>query len=729
MNDNRLHANALCQVLRLEGVRPGTEARIEQRVRHLIEHNGPEFAISQLKRLKAHSIENLDKPSPFRHVDGEVSISWNTREDRPTGPLGLLYQQFKRPETRIRVLGSMIEAIQLDTLSQKQTEKFLSGVLSRDKSEHTFYIPDEQLLHVEKTLSFYWRKQDPFCALHLTATSLPYGPYGNVSSKSWKMALADLDKPHPDLSRANLAIAKLDYHTIAQYKTAPRESRTYYNWVRNQLSLGLPLMKGSDHEIKSRPYEGLRRDVWFPEYEPYVGNFAMLQQGGAKLRSICNVNRYVNYTLEPFAKALEKGWYAHPAIAVLDQPSGLAWAQQKLKEGTRLTSMDLTSATDLLDFRALTRALSRLGDRTPILCETVKYFESMAQKPLYSPDLDAGLHFNTGQPLGMAGSFQILTIMNYLAGAAAAKAVGLDPKDSFRVVGDDMICDSRMAQAYAQVIEDLRGKTNAEKALESDRYGEFLSHIVTRDMIYIMKPKYRAGYEAIFTNAEKSTVDRINHVYRVSARHKEALDLFAYYTDYRYSNIPDIVGPRRARLYDRRLMSTALSRIAAYTHGGIPNHLEVTRMTIEYAHRQFPNVLAKDSVLGLELGISAWDRKNPGDKIASRGPIHHDNGRFPTSVDKYDHKTGKRVTIEEVARKMSLKSMTKLFNIMDKLNNDLEKGISSEITLSNGIVINTTDELLGAMDDLQQQGFPVEEELAQLRAQQVERSSRTQIER
>ena len=701
----RLHMNALCQVLRLEGVKPGSEARIEGELRSLAEHNGPEFVIARLKQLKQHTLDNLDKVVPYRNNQGEQSIKWNFTTDSPKGSLGLIYRQFPNPVTRVRVIGSIIESISLDTLSRKQTEKFLSGVLSRDRSAVShIHFSSKTLMSMEESLRKQWSGRELFGAQHLTASSLPYGPEGTIPIDKYKMTLADLEGVHPDLDAANKAIAMLDKHAIRQFKTAPPSSQDY---VRKMLSIaGNPNVgrKFNMHPYKARPYEALREDVWFPEYAPYVGNFAMLQQGGGKLRSICNVNRYVNYALEPFAKAIEHAYYYRaPQIAVKDQQEGLRWAQEQLRKGTRLASMDLTSATDLLDFRVVTRGLQRLGDSTPMLTATAQFFEEMAQLPLYSKDLDAGLHFNTGQPLGMAGSFQILTLMNYLAGRFAARSCGL-PEDCFRVVGDDMICDARIAKAYGDQIELYRGKSNAEKALTSSRYGEFLSHIITPSMIHIMKPKYRAGYHALFVNAEKSTLERTKHVYRMSRRDRDAIDIIAAYSDHRNSNIPYIRSAKRAPVFDRMLMSRALDRLASYTRGGIPTELTVSRNTIELAHEQFPQVL------GREPGIAKWDRKDPASSVtAARGSVHHDYGVFPVSVDKYDHHTGERVDINELAARQSLKGMTRLYNLMSKVEDDYRNGVEHIIELPNGISVSTTDELIGALYDLEEEGWDVGE--------------------
>lgn len=701
--------NALCQALRLEGMRPGDEERVETRVRHLLEHNGPEFVVATLKLLKEHTIECLNGEVPFFNKEGNLSIAWNRGENRPKGGLGLVYKAFPEPVSRVRVIGSMIQSIELDTLSENQIARFEDGLLSNNRTDSSVMIqfPDQLLMYLDNRIRNEWKHHSQYSAKEMTATALPYGPEGNVSIAFPKRVLSHLEEVgygNTDPSEVNRAIAQLDKHAVDQFFTAPPQSRDYAKHMSAESGnseISLP-RKGAVRSTpyKARPYEACRRDTWFPDYAPYVGNIGMLQQGGAKLRSVCNINRFTNWTLEPFAKALENTFYNQPAISVLNQNDGLEWVQKKLREGESITSLDLSQATDLLDFRVLTRSLARMGEKTPYLTETAEYFATLAELPLYCPSLDYGIHFQTGQPLGMKGSFQVLTLMNYSAGFFAAKQHNLDPNDSFRVVGDDFVCLTEMADTYNRVIESWSGKTNLEKSLVSDRYGEFLSHIVTRDNVYLVKPKYRPGRESIYVNAEKSTVDRIQHVYRLSAEDKLNLSVLSEFSDHTTENIPNIRGPRKRPKSDRELISKALDVIAASGRGGVPNGITVSPQTIDLAHQEHPSVVG--SPQSRERDRRIFTRTSAGEVQhgMSRGSIHLDKGEFTTSVDRYDYKSGNRISKDEIARRQQRESYRATARKIRQLSDDLDHAVESEIRLANGLTTTTTEVLVQALDEL-----------------------------
>lgn len=643
--------NALCQAAILEGIKPGDEQRIEGRIRHLVTHNGPEFAIGTLKVLKEHTVNNLDGVTHHKHVDGNISLAWDTKRDRPKGPLGLIYHQFPEPRRRLRVIGALINAIELDELTTKQVDKFKSGLLSNGKvppDRRYYVIPDRVLMSIENQLRRKWNAKRQFSGVELTASAIPIGTYNENISK-YKRVLARRDDPdsrsensQEEISRA---IAELDKAAINQFYTAPKSSRAYWNKMSDLCGREDLRISPKIHmtPVLYRDYQRIpEKDNWPEDLAPYLGVVNFLQKPGGKLRSVVNVNRFVNSSLTPFADSLQDTFYSARAICVLNQAEGLTWCQKKLKEGVTLTSLDLTQATDLLDFRALTRELSRLGDKTPMLKESVEYFTHLAELPLYVPDLDGAISFRTGQPLGMAGSFQILTVMNYLTGYQAAKEAGLDPRDSFRVCGDDFVCDSRMADAYNRRIAAVSGKTNLEKSLTSNRYAEFLSQLITRDSVVPMKPYYRPGKSSWLVNAEKSTVDRVNHVYRLSKSDREVLDLLAATSDYRYGNLSSVRGSYRLPSWERSFVSKYLELRSEFSKGGLSQPTLVSRESLEFAHRQH-DVFSSE---GRETDRRIYTRSPEGERVdvgIARGHVHLDEGEFSVAIDRYDHHTGGRI--------------------------------------------------------------------------------------
>lgn len=690
------NANALCQAALLEGVSKGNESRIESRIRHLVEHNGPEFAIDTLKKLKEHSIAQLDEPNKvYQNVQGDVQVAWNMQHNSPKGELGLLYKQFPKPASRIRVIGALISSISLDTLSHRQKERFTSGLLSKRRKDPDA-LPGVVTHSLQKQLNsriqHYWKVKEPFSVSELSATAIPVGTYNDYVG-GYKRDLAN----RSDSERFTRAVAELDKATVNQFYTAPPSARTAWNELSKRANRSDLKISNKIHmtPILSRPYQELKvpgQVNLVPEYQPYVGTIGMLQQAGAKLRSVVNVNRFVNSVLDPFAKAIEDVYYQLPGISVLDQESGLRWAQGKLRDGIHLTSMDLSQATDLLDFRAITDSFEE--SKFKELAISSSFFREMAESPFFVPELGGSIHFATGQPLGMKGSFQILTLMNYSAGAIAAVATGLDPDDSFRVVGDDMICDTRMAEAYDAIIQSWGGKTNQEKALASSNYAEFLSHIVTKNTILKTKPKYSPGRESMMANAEKSTVGRMQHVYRLSKSDQLSLSIISEYSDFENSNIPYIRGPIRKDKETRDLMSKTLAVFAKRTDT-IPKTEIVSRDSIEYSHREH-DVYANES---RETDRRIYTRSSDGPvyQEPSRGVVHLDKGEFSPVVDRFDHHANKRVAVNP-DRGANNEKTRKVASLIRKLRDDLDKSQSSRIPLPFNQSVDTTELLVEALD-------------------------------
>lgn len=623
-NSNAVTMNALCQSNRLEGMTPTSERRLEKTLSNLIENSGPEYVVQVLKVLKAHSVNKLVDPlSTQEHQPGDPLISWSRKYDRPSHKTGLseIYYTWPNPRQRIRAIGAMVQGIELETASSKQIEKFMNGVTSSYRTPDGNKIPigadgfgEYRLNRLAANLSRRLNRQsaERFSAAHLTASVLPVGNY-TVPIAGAKRTLGSFIKDYKSVNKedAQNALSVLDQCAVGQVTTAPTYATKYWKrsvvsaveesggTVDNNLRVYLKSLKSDG--VKSRPYEEykfLGNDV--DQYDQYVGTIGFIQQGGAKLRSVANVNRFVNFTLTPWAKALEDTFYSEPEIRVTDQNSAFGVIQQWIKEGREITSLDLTSATDLLDFRAMYDPIMQYAEDTgeDLLYDTCDYFSRVAQAPMFVPDLDGSIRFRTGQPLGAKGSFQTLTVMNYMAGKMAEERAGLRREGSlpnFLVVGDDFICDSRMATAYNDIISSWGGKTNIEKSMQSDQYGEFLSHIVTRDTVLKTKPRYRLGYDSIYINADKSTLKRISHYYRERREDKDALELYGLITDHSSKRGPHVGSPLRADLETRQVIERSRDLLSEFSKvGGSSDHVGLSTQTLE---------LARDSSIEAQLDL------------------------------------------------------------------------------------------------------------------------------
>jgi hypothetical protein len=73
----------------------------------------------------------------------------------------------------------------------------------------------------------------------------------------------------------------------------------------------------------------------------------------------------------------------------------------------------------------------------------------------------------------------------------------------FACVGDDLIIESRYAQAYMEKVTMFNGKINNEKTMVSDRYAEFCSQLITRSTCYPLKPRFISELEGSLQNVER----------------------------------------------------------------------------------------------------------------------------------------------------------------------------------------------------------------------------------
>ena len=701
--------NALCQAMKLEGMSSGSERRLEDRIGHLISHNGVEFVVETLKLMKQHCIDNLDNPSPFSQEKyGHPYISWNHKLDRPKGGLGVIYTEFPDVKKRLRVIGAAINTFELDEPSVKQKERFLSGVEynQRTSGDERAILTNDEVIRLRFALKDYLALHKPFDGTQMTGAVVPEGLEQNgiaVHKRKLSRELAQIQKQRRLHNRdaRSLAIASMEAATVNQVYLAPK---VVHDYVRDYIvkprseerRKGYVYLKRPT-PVKARPYDGNTKfGLHIEEYRPYVGTISMLQQPGAKLRTVVNVNRYVNYAMEPFAKAMEKAFYGYPQVAVLNQEDGMAWAQQQLAAGRKLASIDLSQATDLLDYRVFVRAITNSDFSSPELNATLETFSYIAESPFYQPELGIGVTMNTGQPLGLKGSFQMLTAMNFAAGRQACLEVGL--KDlPFRVVGDDMIIDDRAAERYSEIISNWSGKTNYEKMLTSDRHAEFCSHIITREQVVSMKPKYIAGYTNVYKNAEKTSLEKVTNVYKLTAQDKAYLTAIAECGDPRYGNLPFVQYSNRMAARERQILSEAKELYTSLGQIEGSHIVTVKAETVDLALQEHPEVYTRKR---RELDRTRYIRTPQGEVHLAPSSVFDEDRRFNPVVDRYNHKTGER----EEKQRQTLKSARKEAKVIKALVDDLKYGKPSELPIpghESTVTVSTTALLVNAIDKVQ----------------------------
>lgn len=247
-----------------------------------------------------------------------------------------------------------------------------------------------------------------------------------------------------------------------------------------------------------------------------VGKISFIQEPSLKARVIANPNRIAQHYMRPLQEAW--GWELKqiPSDCTFNQEKGVQWVKEKLQNGVQLSSTDLSSATDLLDLFGCLDCVHRtvfglkphdyhkmcnysfihdqeqtLGTKWATYLRHVTYFCEMSRARWESPVEGQGSSWKRGQPLGTAPSFFLLGLTNNSVGYNAAVKAGLDPWDSFRVIGDDIIMDSRMESFYREMITRLGAEINDSKCISSNKVVEFAGRVITKSQDFLKRVKFK----------------------------------------------------------------------------------------------------------------------------------------------------------------------------------------------------------------------------------------------
>ena len=673
--------------------------------------------LKTLKTETIRELENPAYDMPSDQVsEGYTSTAWNHRLRRPKGPLSTIYKTWNKPSNRVRGIGMLINTITLDHASDKQIQKFVDGVNVDGRFADNNYLPitEKEMKIFVSTVDKQLHSQELYSGLDLTGSLIPDGnvPYSIADAKR-NLSSDDPSRRHQaiaDLSWAYDSQWKTAPRFVTDYI---RTNFASFHGVHVHKNTG---MVARDYEFSSK-YRMYGRNATQQKY--IAGTVSFLQKPGGKLRSVINTNRVINYALKPYAKGVEKAFYdLHPHhIFVKRQDKGKESISQMLRRGHTLVSADLTSATDRLNFRSFTngirksiidstdlvehqwqitanvrtgkstraRVLSYLSrddipyytkDRSKELMtmikssfrmippddlkyfealESVNLFEEAAEQAFYSEDLDTALSFKTGQPLGMMGSFQTLTAMNFCMGREAERTKYgrfTDNIPSFAVVGDDFVGVKSIMTSYSDIVRANNGLDNHEKALQSSKYAEFCSHLITRDRVIPMKPRFHVGHDYLWLNANKTSVHNVEHVYRLSASDKEALEALAAYGDPEGTLSDNPATSHRYPRSERLYIENALKQLSFESQSS-PDPITVSRETETLSRDVAPH---RPDVGRGETDFRIWTPSSDGrvEQGYARQVSGYKDNQYSTVIDHYDHNKGQR------AEKQSLRKQAKL---------------------------------------------------------------------
>jgi hypothetical protein len=280
--------------------------------------------------------------------------------------------------------------------------------------------------------------------------------------------------------------------------------------------------------LNFRPDGGLALQT---KLDTCIGRVSVLQQPQLKARTVGNPNRVLQATLEPLKSVYMQTARKLPTDVTHDQISGVAWVQHQLRHGRSLSGSDLTSASDLLEVsRCLDLVNSAFGFRKiEGYRDFEAYFLQVCRSDWYCPSLNKNVKWEQGTVLGTGPSFGLLTLTNNVAAYAAIMRLNeektrnedyplLNPENSFRVLGDDIIMLSEILPYYEDIIQRLGGEINHSKTLTSDRVAEFAGRVITSDSCYLKAIKYSEPSDNSFMSYVAQLGDQAKYLLKPKQR-------------------------------------------------------------------------------------------------------------------------------------------------------------------------------------------------------------------
>lgn len=221
-----------------------------------------------------------------------------------------------------------------------------------------------------------------------------------------------------------------------------------------------------------------------------VGGVYASSEPGCKLRVFASPRLIYQASLAPLFDALMEILEVLPSDCTKDQESGALWAQEQLKLGKVVHSVDTRSATDKTPYY-LQRELLKMWR---ICHQMLTLFDTAVEGDWLIP-ASFGIKRSTiawkrGQPLGLLPSFACYALFHntLLIGICEKNRV---KADCFRIVGDDIVISNDVVHRdYLRALELMEVETSKEKSFSSCDYAEFAGYFITKYQI-IRAGKFR----------------------------------------------------------------------------------------------------------------------------------------------------------------------------------------------------------------------------------------------
>lgn len=572
--------NAMCKSLRASGLRQKEAHAILNVVQKWIKSNGIEWTNSRLKELHQWYLSYLGEPCP------QIPAWWkHDKHGLPKGPFKVVFQMHNH-QRALAVLSIHTAFISQDLLASqlKKLEKGLNGNGHTSLSDPLIKVIEE--FDPKHVCDMHWWKKRPKMQIKrlevpnfsiLTGDSIPLGKT-TIQMKE-KTSISDMVEAYVS-SWTHLPFCTVEYlYLLGQEHQLPPVFDNLKDFLEEEKASG----KSFSQALEAAAHNKLQVNTWLSA-DDFAGRLSALEQESLKVRWIANPNRVTQSYL---SQVLGYQWYRDlrklPTDCTYNQSKAISWAQGKLRDGVILHSSDLTSATDLLSREDSIYLVEYFyhGIKLPekvfnpdLSFESVEHWREEVKDHASAAWFGALRHFNRvagadwwfgsenrsiswkqGQPLGTEPSFALLGLTNNAIGLIACDSYNrshkdsrVNPLDSFRVVGDDIIMDNRITENYESLLNLLGGEINPSKCITSDKLAEIAGWIVERGQTSLKRVKAKNPSENNFIEL----YDRLGPQSRslFLPNQKKDIDVFKYIPGYQEM----VPGPYAKNSYGAKLI-------------------------------------------------------------------------------------------------------------------------------------------------------------------------------
>jgi len=201
----------------------------------------------------------------------------------------------------------------------------------------------------------------------------------------------------------------------------------------------------------------------------YLGKLGCVYNVAGKARVVAMTNYWIQVGLKPVHDKIFKILGALESDGTFNQHRCI----KRLERSTdkKWSSFDLTAATDRLPLEVQRQVLSMF------LGSQLSYsWMQIIQFPLLNPfgEEKEEISYAVGQPMGAYSSWASLALTHHVICLLALKRGGCkDPFNSYAVLGDDMVIDSKYSKFYLETMSTLGVDISLSKSILESSYIEF----------------------------------------------------------------------------------------------------------------------------------------------------------------------------------------------------------------------------------------------------------------